>query len=80
MIIQAIETKYAGPTNTRGSRIVVTAAAGRKSFGYDHALDATENHRVAARKYAEALGWLSEGRTLVTGGTKHGYTHVLVNR
>lgn len=48
----AVETKYLGPTNTRGSRIKATALSGRgKSVivPYDHALSTTENHeRLAA--------------------------------
>jgi hypothetical protein len=48
----AIETKYLGPTNTRGGRIKATPISGRgKSIivPYDHALSVTENHeRVAS--------------------------------
>ena len=48
----AIETKFLGPTNSRGSRIKATSLSGRgKSVivPYDHALSQTENHeRLAA--------------------------------
>lgn len=47
----AITTKYHGPTNTRGARIVATAHDGttkRYTFAYDHSLSATQNHHSAA--------------------------------
>lgn len=56
---QAIVTKYHGPTNTRGSRISATAAAGRIFIPYDHALSIQENHAAAARAYATKWGWHS---------------------
>lgn len=50
-----IYTRFAGPTNTQGSRIVATSTYfGRKSkttVNYDHALSGGENHLAAARKY-----------------------------
>ena len=54
---QAIVTKYRGPTNSRGSRIYVKAQAGRKSYPYDHALSAEQNHVTAARAFAEYWSW-----------------------
>lgn len=54
---QAIQTKYAGPTNHRGSRIICRAQAGRKTYGWNHALGITENHTAAAKAYAEHFGW-----------------------
>jgi hypothetical protein len=44
----AILTRYAGPTNTRGSRIIATWDGGRLSRPYDHALSAPGNHAAAA--------------------------------
>lgn len=46
--MQAIRTKFAGPTDTRGSRIVATSHYGRTVTSYDHALSAGENHAAAA--------------------------------
>ena len=37
--MQAIETKYFGPSNVKGSRIKATAQAGSVTVGYDHALN-----------------------------------------
>lgn len=84
--MQAILTKYHGPTNTRGSRISAQAASGRIYLSYDHALNLDANHEAAATEYANRLGWLSgapEQPTdrryeLVSGGIYTGdYVHVL---
>lgn len=56
--MRAIVTKYFGPGNSRGSRIKAEAD-GVKAIvvPYDHALDALENHVVAATKLARQNGW-----------------------
>ena len=51
-IYQAIETRYLGPTNTKGGRVKATAWAGSVTVPYDHALNADENHRAAAMALA----------------------------
>lgn len=71
---QAIQTRYAGPTDSRGSRIIVKADAGRMTVSWDHALDVTENHTAAARKFAEKYGW--EGKWV--GGSLPGGGYVFV--
>lgn len=73
---QAIETKYHGPTNTRGSRISARAGAGRIFVPYDHALDIYENHAAAARAFADRFQWGSEW---VGGATADGYCFCSVN-
>lgn len=55
--MQAIRTRYHGPTNTRGSRISAQCAAGRLSVPYAHALDLTDNHRAAADALIAKLDW-----------------------
>ena len=45
--MQAIETKYYGPTNTKGSKIVAKCARGKLTVSYDHALNIDENHKAA---------------------------------
>jgi hypothetical protein len=57
---QAIVTKYVGPSNVRGSRIIAKAAAGRVIVDYDDALNSNENHIAAAKKLAEKFGWVGE--------------------
>ena len=71
---QAIETKYLGPTNSRGSRVVASAQAGRLTLPWDDALDVTENHRRAALALAERYGWWATG--WIGGGTRTGYVWV----
>ena len=46
--MQTIITKYLGPTNTRGSRIVAKCRNGKKTVSYDHSLNADANHKAAA--------------------------------
>jgi hypothetical protein len=46
--MQAIVTKYMGPTNTRGGRIKATADAGSITIGYKSELNSEDNHRAAA--------------------------------
>lgn len=72
---QAIVTKYFGPGNVRGSRIKAEATAGYIWHSYDHALNVTQNHDVAARKLCENLGWTG---TYVRGGMPSGYGNVYV--
>lgn len=66
--MQTIETKYHGPTNTRGSRISAKASYHPKRVWveYDHALNAENNHKAAALKLMETLNWTGHyvgGRT-----------------
>jgi hypothetical protein len=63
--MNSISTKYVGPTDTRGSRIVAKIAYGLTSrtytYPYQHELSSTANHARAARLTAERLG-LSDTR------------------
>jgi hypothetical protein len=84
--MQAILTKYHGPTNFKGSRISAQADSCRIYLPYDHALNIEENHRAAAHAYADKLGWLSgtpdkptRQRFELLSGTIHtgAFVHVL---
>lgn len=57
MHVQAIITKYVGPTNFKGSRIKATASAGSVTVSYDSGLSSDANHDNAAYKLAEKFGW-----------------------
>lgn len=46
--MQAIITKYYGPTNTLGSRLTAKCSRGRMSVSYDHARNIEQNHEIAA--------------------------------
>lgn len=67
--MQAIQTKYVGPTNYRGTRIIARAAAGRLVFDYDYSLGDIGNHSAAAQALADKLGW---GGTWVGGSLPDG--------
>lgn len=56
-IVQAITTKYIGATNTRGSRIKATAAAGSITISCDDSLNIERRHAKAAQALAAKLGW-----------------------
>ena len=63
--MQAITTKYVGPTNFRGSRVVAKCEAKRIFVDWDDSLDSEENHNAAAKKLAALLQW--EGRWVAGG-------------
>jgi hypothetical protein len=69
-MLQAITTKYIGPTNHRGSRIKATCAARSLTVSYDDAMNSTDNHKLAAYKLAETMGWRADyrGGVLPDGG------------
>ena len=67
--MQAIRTRYHGPTNTRGSRISAQCAAGKISVSYDHALNADDNRKAAARALRDKLGWDKDSYAPMFGGT-----------
>src|SRR5689334_18153177 len=56
-VLQAIVTKYIGPTNFRGSRIKATAAAGSITMAYRHELNIEDNHAEAAKLLASKFDW-----------------------
>jgi len=53
-----IRTVYKGPTDFRGSRVIATnvTSGKRVTVPWDHALDAPENHQLAALQ-ALPEGW-----------------------
>lgn len=71
----AIQTKYLGPTNTRGSRIKAWTESGHSlTVGYPYEKrEGAEAHSVAALALARKMGW--DG-TLISGGTDEGYVFV----
>jgi hypothetical protein len=79
-IFQAIETKWQGPTNTKGSRIVARCDARRLVVSWDHSLNVVENHRAAAEKLAASLGWQNDDTRMVGGGLGgNGYVWVFAD-
>lgn len=75
--MQAIRTKFAGPTNTRGSRIIATSHYGRTVFAYDYELDLDTNHARAAELHA-AKAWRTDAPVTLTSGTLPDGSHAHV--
>lgn len=76
-MIQAISTKYLGPTNNRGSRIKATCAAKSIVVSYKSELSLPQNYENAARSLMQSLGW-DKTSDIVSGYTKDGCVHVQV--
>jgi hypothetical protein len=75
--MEAIRTKFAGPTDTRGARIIATSHYGRTVFAYDHALSAGENHAAAAAAHVSAR-LRPRGSFALTSGSLPDGSHVHV--
>jgi hypothetical protein len=73
--MQAIRTRYHGPSNVRGSRISAKCEARTIYVSYDHALNSEENHRSAARELVRVMDWGKRPNTkyshMVGGGFAH---------
>ena len=80
--MQAIETKYLGPSNVRGSRVKATCEAKTIILDWEDRLNPEENHLSAAGTLAARLGWgrATHGK-LISGQLKSGnYAHVFAGR
>lgn len=75
--MQAIKTKYYGPTNFKGSRIIASCEAGKLVMPYNYALDHFENHATAAAMLAARLEW-PQVRVGGEHGTKDNRAHYWV--
>lgn len=77
--MKAIQTKYLGPTNTRGARIKASAeGVPSRFYPYDYNWDASDGHRRAAIQFIGALGWGKNWRVqgLASGALPDGsYAH-----
>lgn len=80
--MQAIITKYLGPTDRRGSRVKAIADAGSITVAWDSALSAEQNHDAAALALTRKFRWDAKGyrHSLVRGGmpmaTPYAYCYV----
>lgn len=66
--MQAIRTKYIGPTDTRGGRIAATCQAGRIVMGYDHSVSSEQAHRAVAEALVAKLCWNTDYYGPLVGG------------
>lgn len=72
--MKAIMTKYKGPTNHHGSRIIASDEDGNRVIvPYNHALNSDQMHRAAADALCAKMGWTGE---LIQGGIRNGYVFV----
>ena len=67
--MKAIRTRYYGPTNTRGSRIVASDGDHNSiSISYPHGLDSDKGHELAAYLLMQKMGWANK---IIGGGFRH---------
>lgn len=55
--MQAIQTRYLRPTDTKGARIKAWAEAGSVTIPYPHELSGQAVYRKAAQLLADRFGW-----------------------
>jgi hypothetical protein len=76
IIFQAIQTRYIGPSNTKGARIVARCAAKRiivSRHRFDE-LSTEKAHQAVAKLLAKQLDWTGD---MITGCLHDGsYAHV----
>lgn len=77
--MQTIITKYLGPTNHKGSRIVARNSGNGKriTLSYNHALSSDQNHMEAARALKDRLGWTDD---LLGGHTEPGMVWIIQDK
>lgn len=77
--MQAITTKYIGPTNTKGSRVKATTESGVSiTLSWDSSLNSDENHVRAAKRLCSKMDWLMDGEKLIGGHIEHGMVFVFL--
>jgi hypothetical protein len=78
--MQAIVTKYIGPSDTKGARIKATCDAGSITIGYPHELSGEAVHAAAAMALVRKLGWATDFyKDWVAGGLPEQKGYVFVN-
>lgn len=76
--MKAIQTKYVGPTNTKGSRIIATDNDGNKvTISYPYELSGEDVHRKAAQALCDKMNWKGE---MIAGWVKNGYVFVFTGK
>lgn len=75
--VVCIQTRYLGPSNTRGGRIVADAGMKRRvTVKYDHSLSQYGAHAKAAKALCDKFEWRGD---MTAGGTETGYVFVFHN-
>jgi hypothetical protein len=65
--MQAIVTRYHGPTDYHGARVSARCDAGCIVIHWDYTLDTNPNHDAACNALLARLGWLTAGQRWVGG-------------
>lgn len=78
--MQAIMTTWKGPTNFRGSRIIVSCDAKRIVVPWKSGLGIEENHVAACAALVAQLGWQGKWVAGSLPGKGNEYAHVCVER
>lgn len=79
-----VRTRYMGPTDTRGSRIMVdpltasSLARSPRSFPYSYALDSADAHTAAVESYAASVEADSSARVEFLGCARNGHGNIYV--
>lgn len=80
--MQAIVTKYIGPTGTKGARIKAACDAGSITIPYPHELSGEDVYAAAAMALCRKLGWTEEnghrGNWVCGGGMNGTFSYVFV--
>jgi hypothetical protein len=77
MIMQAIRTRYIGPSDVKGSRVKADCEAGQVTADWDDALNIDANHAAARDALLRKLGWDTETHgDMVSGVYGNDYYHV----
>jgi len=76
--MDAIITKYHGPSHVKGARISASVSTRRIYIPYPHELRGLERHEAAARALLEAIG-LPRDTELFVGEIKNGFVFVQFN-
>ncbi len=72
--MKAIRTRYKGPTDFKGSRIIASDEDGNRiTIGYDDALGTENAHKAAAVALCEKMNWAQD---MIGGSLKDGYVFV----
>jgi hypothetical protein len=76
--MNAIQTRYFGPTNTRGARIKATCETGSITISYPHELSGMACHALAANALVNKLGWTDSHYGELLGGQLKNNDYVFV--
>jgi len=78
--MQAIKTRYIGPTNSKPARIKASCEAGSIIISWPHELNVEDAHTFAAIRLIKKLNWFDADLIIHTGSIDSYFVHVLEYR